>query len=118
MELSAGLSGGGCCCLCKHVARIEALVHVHYRYTRFLVAGYTDAKGSAAYNEDLSMRRARAVYNALIARGVSPDMIRYKGFGKRVALIPATASDLDREGDRKVVIETVTNAAVWNYLGK
>ncbi len=86
--------------------------------TRFLVAGYTDAKGSAAYNEDLSMRRARAVYNALIARGVSPDMIRYKGFGKRVALIPATASDLDREGDRKVVIETVTNAAVWNYLGK
>lgn len=86
--------------------------------TRFLVAGYTDAKGSAAYNEDLSNRRARAVYNALIARGVSPDMIRYKGFGKRVALIPATASDLDREGDRKVVIETVTNAAVWNYLGK
>jgi outer membrane protein OmpA-like peptidoglycan-associated protein len=36
---------------------------------RFVVAGHTDAKGSAQYNKQLSLRRAEAVKRFLVAKG-------------------------------------------------
>ena len=86
--------------------------------TRFLVAGYTDAKGSAEYNEELSRARAKAVYEALLLRGIQAGRLCYRGFGKRVALVPESASDEQRRGDRKVVIERVTSESLWNYLNQ
>jgi outer membrane protein OmpA-like peptidoglycan-associated protein len=47
-----------------------------------LVEGHTDATGSAEDNLRLSMSRADAVKNALIARGVSPDRIATAGIGQ------------------------------------
>ncbi len=90
----------------------------HFPDTRFLVAGYTDAKGSAVYNEELSQARAKAVYDALLLRGIRPDRLCYRGFGKRVAVVPVSASDQERMGDRKVVIERVTSESLWNYLNQ
>lgn len=44
--------------------------------TMFLVAGYTDAKGSDEYNEELSRARAKAVYEALLQGESShPDFV-------------------------------------------
>lgn len=86
--------------------------------THFLVAGYTDAKGSDEYNEELSLARAKAVYDALLLRGVPAGRLCYRGFGKRVALVPEAASDEQRRGDRKVVIERVTSESLWNYLNQ
>ncbi len=86
--------------------------------TRFLVAGYTDAKGSDEYNDKLSLSRAKAVYEALVSRGIPASRLCYRGFGKRVALAPDTASDEQRRGDRKVVIERVTSESLWNYLNQ
>ena len=83
---------------------------------RFMVAGYTDAKGSASYNERLSSARAEAVYKALVDRGVSESRLCFRGFGKRAAIVPETAEDGLRRGDRKVVIEKVTWEPLWNYL--
>ena len=85
---------------------------------RFLVAGYTDAKGSEEYNETLSKARAKAVYEALLQRGIQPSRLCYRGFGKRVALVPESATDEQRRGDRKVVIERVTSLSLWNYLNQ
>jgi len=90
----------------------------HYPDTRFLVAGYTDAKGSEEYNERLSEERSKAVYDALLQRGVSGSRLAYKGFGKRMAVVPESASDEQRRGDRKVVIERVTDEEFWKYLSK
>ena len=90
----------------------------HFPDTRFLVAGYTDAKGSAEHNEKLSRARAKAVYEALLSRGIEPSRLCYRGFGKRVALVPESASDEQRRGDRKVVIERVTSSSLWNYLNQ
>ena len=85
---------------------------------RFLVAGYTDAKGPASYNENLSERRAEAVCDALVRRGISRERLACRGFGKRVAIVPAAASDDHRRADRKVVLERVVDDALWEYLKK
>ena len=83
---------------------------------KFMVSGHTDARGSDAYNERLSQARAKAVFEALLKRGVPESMLCYRGFGKRTALVPVQADDNIRRGDRKVVIERVTWEPLWNYL--
>ncbi|MGN1214632.1 MAG: OmpA family protein [Candidatus Cryptobacteroides sp.] len=82
----------------------------------FLVAGYTDAKGSEEYNEELSQRRAVAVLDALVERGVPSEMLCSRGFGKRMAVVPESESDAVRQGDRKVVIERISDEKLWKYL--
>lgn len=46
------------------------------------VAGHTDADGDAAYNEDLSRRRANAVRNYLLNVGVDPTRVSAEGYGE------------------------------------
>lgn len=75
--------------------------------SKFLVSGYTDAKGSRAYNEKLSLNRAKAVRDGLVMRGVSEDRLIVKGFGKRITTAPASSSDEERRMDRKVLIEKI-----------
>jgi outer membrane protein OmpA-like peptidoglycan-associated protein len=86
--------------------------------TRFLVAGYTDAVGTAAYNEELSLRRAQAVFDALLERGVDRSILLFKGFGERTAMASEDAPDEVRRGDRKVVLERITSVELWNYLNR
>jgi outer membrane protein OmpA-like peptidoglycan-associated protein len=45
------------------------------------VDGHTDNRGSRAYNLDLSNRRARAVMEYLIKKGIDPKRLSHKGFG-------------------------------------
>jgi outer membrane protein OmpA-like peptidoglycan-associated protein len=53
-----------------------------YSQTMIRVEGYTDSKGSEAYNQTLSEKRAMAVKNALTQRGVNPDRIQTVGYGE------------------------------------
>src|SRR5699024_308325 len=43
--------------------------------------GYTDSVGNAEYNSKLSERRAKAVYDVLVAYGVDANRLSYKGDG-------------------------------------
>ena len=45
------------------------------------VNGYTDSTGSAAYNVDLSQRRAQAVASYLEGQGVEAQKLTVKGYG-------------------------------------
>ena len=83
---------------------------------KFMISGHTDARGSDSYNEKLSTARARAVYDALIRRGIPESMLCYRGFGKKTAVVPSGEDDNLRRGDRKVVIEQVTWEPLWKYL--
>jgi OOP family OmpA-OmpF porin len=47
-----------------------------------LVTGHTDPIGSQAYNQKLSERRADAVRNYLVSKGVAKDKIETLGMGK------------------------------------
>lgn len=46
------------------------------------ITGHTDNTGNAAYNQQLSEKRAQAVYNYLIAEGISDKRLSWKGFGQ------------------------------------
>lgn len=47
-----------------------------------LIEGHTDSRGTAAYNQALSARRAAAVQEALLARGVESSRMRAIGRGE------------------------------------
>ncbi len=49
---------------------------------RVSVDGHTDARGTDAYNERLSERRADAVVDRLTRLGVSPSRLQPRGFGE------------------------------------
>jgi outer membrane protein OmpA-like peptidoglycan-associated protein len=85
---------------------------------KYLITGYTDARGSAEYNIGLSRRRAAAVVEALQKRGVSADIIKSRGVGKRISYAPVSESHIVREGDRKVTVEIINNMDYWNFMPK
>jgi outer membrane protein OmpA-like peptidoglycan-associated protein len=60
--------------------------------TRIRVEGHTDAKGSDQYNMQLSQRRAQAVTDALVQRGIDPVRIATIGFGESQ---PVSSNDAD-----------------------
>ena len=60
----------------------EALRHEALVATPFVLVGHTDAKGSDAYNCDLSARRARSVEAAMRARGVGEYQLAALGAGE------------------------------------
>jgi outer membrane protein OmpA-like peptidoglycan-associated protein len=55
---------------------------------RILVEGHTDAAGTDRYNEALSLRRAQAVRDYLVGRGVSADWLTTRGRGRSTLLRP------------------------------
>ena len=83
---------------------------------RFLITGCTDAQGSSAYNQVLSERRAAAVVSALVERGVPAAMLKSRGAGRRIANVPAATPDRVRRGDRKIIVEIVTNREYWDRM--
>ncbi|MCF8302131.1 MAG: OmpA family protein [Bacteroidales bacterium] len=46
------------------------------------IAGHTDSIGSQAYNRELSMKRAQAVFNYLKDQSISKERLSYKGYGE------------------------------------
>lgn len=72
--------------------------------------GHTDAIGSDAYNDDLSLRRAEAVRRHLVDRGrIDAGRLRPTGLGKRQPVVPNTRPDgsddpAGRERNRRVEV--------------
>jgi outer membrane protein OmpA-like peptidoglycan-associated protein len=52
-----------------------------YPDDRIRIQGHTDSTGSAAYDEELSLRRAQAVRDVLASRGVSQRQMLVEGAG-------------------------------------
>jgi len=71
--------------------------------TKILVEGHTDSRGSDAYNEALSDRRAHAVAVALESRGVPAEQVQTIGRGKSY---PVASNDTPegRQQNRRVEI--------------
>jgi OOP family OmpA-OmpF porin len=70
---------------------------------RVAVTGYTDTDGTPAYNQQLSIRRADAVKNALVSNGIAPQAISVNGTGEAGLLIE-TPDQTKNEKNRRVQI--------------
>ena len=70
------------------------------------IAGYTDNSGSAEHNMDLSLRRAAAVMEALIERGVQATRMDVIGYGSNNPLVP-NDSDENKALNRRVEIRVI-----------
>lgn len=64
---------------------LDKLANLLVKYNRTVVhiVGHTDSDGSDAFNLDLSQRRALAVGNYLVTRGVPQERTRTEGRGER-----------------------------------
>jgi outer membrane protein OmpA-like peptidoglycan-associated protein len=65
------------------------------------IYGHADSTGPGAYNQSLSERRAQAVVNYLIQKGVEPKRLTAKGFGETQPAAPNTTSE-GRQKNRRV----------------
>ena len=63
------------------IARVARVLN-QYNQSQIEVGGHTDSTGSEQYNQQLSVRRAEAVKNALAQQGVNPARIRAVGYGE------------------------------------
>ncbi len=70
---------------------------------KLIVEGHTDSRGSAAYNKELSQRRAESVRSYLISRGYPAELIEARGIGKDRP-IADNASPEGRANNRRVEI--------------
>ena len=80
----------------------------NYPNTTINVIGHADNTGDAAFNQNLSTRRAQSVASALIQGGVAPSRIRSIGRGEDAPI----ASNLTAEGralNRRVEITITPN---------
>jgi OOP family OmpA-OmpF porin len=78
------------------VAILEQAVMIlsNYPDMRVEVAGHTDSIGTDAYNESLSQRRAKAVYDYLTGHGIDSDRITGPtGYGESRPIAPNTNPD-------------------------
>jgi OmpA-OmpF porin, OOP family len=68
-----------------------------------LIEGHTDSKGGEEYNLDLSQRRADAVREALLSRGIPAERVRTRGRGKNYP-VASNDSPGGRQQNRRVEI--------------
>ncbi|MCB1558488.1 MAG: OmpA family protein [Alphaproteobacteria bacterium] len=67
------------------------------------VIGYTDTSGSKQYNKRLSSKRANAVRDGLIARGVGASMLKIDSMGEDNLMVP-TADEVREPANRRTEI--------------
>ncbi len=71
------------------------------------IAGHTDSVGSVAKNQLLSQQRADAVRTYLIFKGVHPEQLTAKGYGKSQLLVAPETDAQDRERNRRVELRVL-----------
>jgi len=87
---------------------LDKIADIMRRYprTQIVIAGHTDSVGSEEYNLQLSLRRANAVADYLISRGVERSRLGTEGHGE---LEPIASNDTEqgRTQNRRVEIFVV-----------
>ena len=79
-----------------------------YEKTTMLIEGHTDSTGSAEYNQQLSLNRAKAVRNHLVGSGVDSRRVTTEGYGESM---PVADNDTEsgRQLNRRVELRIVPN---------
>lgn len=78
-------------------------VLLEYPKTAVVVQGHTDSTGSETHNQQLSERRAQAVHNHLVARGVDSSRMTALGYGESYP-VADNDSEYGKQQNRRVDI--------------
>lgn len=94
--------------LYSEIDRVAGVMR-QYPETLIRVEGHTDSRGGDDYNMDLSQRRANAVKNLLVERGIAGNRVEVIGFGKTM---PVAGNDTEagRQRNRRVEIKIAPKA--------
>ncbi len=71
------------------------------------ISGHTDDTGSEEYNMQLSINRAKAVYNELMERGINQNRITYKGYGM-TRPVSTNQDESSRQSNRRIEFEVLS----------
>ena len=77
---------------------------------RVEIGGHTDGQGSDDFNQKLSQRRAQAVKDYLVARGIEPSRLEAKGYGESQP-VDSNETPEGRELNRRVEMKMLDSAA-------
>jgi outer membrane protein OmpA-like peptidoglycan-associated protein len=83
----------------------KALHNDQLASARFVVEGYTDARGTETYNLGLSERRAEAVTTFLFERGVARDKVSAVGKGMANPRVPDPMDPVNRRVEMKIELQ-------------
>lgn len=82
---------------------IMAFIDYH-KGKNFEVIGHTDERGTVAYNQGLSERRAKRVYEVLVRRGVDPKRLTMIGRSELELVYPHAKNEYEHLMNRRVVV--------------
>jgi outer membrane protein OmpA-like peptidoglycan-associated protein len=77
-----------------------------YPHIRLIVEGHTSSEGTREYNLDLSDRRAKAVAEYMVEKGIGADRIDTKGFGPDVP-VADNKTEAGRSKNRRIEFKIV-----------
>jgi len=101
------------------MANLDKLVTVLNEYpdTNIELQGHTDSKGTEAYNQTLSEKRATSVSNYLVSKNISASRLVVKGFGE---LFPKYDNETDegRAQNRRVEFLITANEKMKTEAAK
>lgn len=70
------------------------------------ISGHTDSTGSSEYNQALSERRAKAVYNFFLTSGISKDRMEAVGYGETKPML-SNDTLANRQKNRRVEFKVI-----------
>jgi outer membrane protein OmpA-like peptidoglycan-associated protein len=82
----------------------------HPEVTKVEVQGHTDNRGAADENMKLSQRRAEAVRDALVKRGVAPERLTAAGYGSNKPIM-SNLTTIGRQKNRRVELRILEKTA-------
>lgn len=74
-----------------------------YPERNVMIEGFTDTIGPTDYNRQLSRRRANAVKQALLNKGIQPSRIRIRGYGEKYP-VASNSTEAGRQQNRRVEV--------------
>ncbi len=79
-----------------------------YPETKWKIEGHTDITGSQKLNRDLSINRAKSVYNYFVSSGISSGRLSYNGYGSDYPIADNT-TETGKALNRRVAIVLVSD---------
>jgi len=81
-----------------------------YAKRNVLIEGHSDSFGNEDFNLKLSQQRADAVRDLLVARGITSQRIRTKGYGAKFPLVD-NDTPVGRQQNRRVEVLVLTEGS-------